>query len=128
MRVPADILGGRRLPAVGDAAYGGLGRGYRQPLVLPCDAGHVTNYPVRIEGPAELTLNIATALADADGVDLIASDQPVTVDEIRVALNVTVNGAFDDVADAVASIRGRMPTGVSIEILGGHGVAGVAAP
>jgi hypothetical protein len=88
----------------------------------------VTNYRVKIEGPAELTLSIATALADADGVDLIASDQPVTVDTTRVALNVTVNGAFDDVADAVASIRGGMPTGVSIEILGGDGVADVAAP
>jgi hypothetical protein len=88
----------------------------------------VTNYRVRIEGPAELALSIATALADADGVDLVASDQPVTVDATRVALNVTVDGAFDDVADAVASIRGRIPTGVSIEIVGGNGVADVAAP
>jgi hypothetical protein len=88
----------------------------------------VTNYRVRIEGPAEFTLSVAKALADADGVDLIASDQPVTVDESRVALNVTINGAFDDVADAVASIRAGMPTGVSMEILGGNGVADVAAP
>jgi hypothetical protein len=83
----------------------------------------VTNYRVRIEGPAEFTLSVAKALADADGVDLIASDQPVAVDETRFALKVTINGAFDDVADAVASIRGGMPTGVSMEILGGNGVA-----
>jgi hypothetical protein len=88
----------------------------------------VTNYRVRIEGPVELTLTVVTALADADGVDLIASDRPVTVDETRVALHVTVNGAFDDVADAVASIRGGMPTGISIEILGGHGTADVTGP
>jgi hypothetical protein len=88
----------------------------------------VTNYRVRIDGPAELTLGIATALADAAGVDLIASDQPVTVDETRVALNVTVNAAFDDLADAVATIRAGMPTGVFIEILGGDGVADVTAP
>lgn len=83
------------------------------------DAGDVTNYRVRFEGPAALTLSVATALADADGVELMASDQPVTVDESTVALNVTVEGTFDAVADAVASIRDGMPTGASVEILGG---------
>jgi hypothetical protein len=79
----------------------------------------VTNYRVRFEGPAALTLRVATALADADGVDLISSDQPVTLDDTMVALNVTVEGAFDAVADAVASIRGEMPSGASIAIVGG---------
>jgi len=79
----------------------------------------VTNYRVRFEGPAALTLRVATALADADGVELISSDQPVTLDEHIVALTVTVEGAFDAVADAVASIRGGMPTEASIEISGG---------
>ena len=43
-------------------------------------------------------------LADADGVELTSSDQPVTRNESMVALDVTVEGAFDAVADAVASI------------------------
>ena len=79
----------------------------------------MTNYRVRFEGPASLTLRVATALADADGVELVSSDQPVALDESKVALNVTVEGAFDAVADAVASVRGEMPSDASIEITGG---------
>ncbi len=79
----------------------------------------MTVYRVSFQGPAALTVRVATALADADGVELISSDQPVVLDENMVALNVTVEGAFDAVADAVAGIRGGMPTGVSIEITSG---------
>lgn len=79
----------------------------------------VTNYRVRFEGPAALTLHVATALADADGIELISSDQPVTLDGSTVALNVTVEGAFDAVADAVTRIRGEVPPGASIEITDG---------
>jgi hypothetical protein len=78
----------------------------------------VTSYRVRLEGPAAVTLTVATALADADGVELISSAPPVTVNESMVALEVTVEGAFDAVADAVASIRDSLPTGASIEITG----------
>ncbi len=79
----------------------------------------MSNYRVRFEGPAALAISVATALADADGVELISSDQPVPLDENIVALNVTVEGAFDAVADAVASIRGGLPTEASIEISSG---------
>lgn len=78
----------------------------------------MTSYRVRLEGPAAVTLSVATALADADGVELISSAQPVTVNEGMLALEVTVEGAFDAVADAVASIRDSLPTGASIEITG----------
>ena len=78
----------------------------------------MTSYRVRLEGPAAVTLSVATALADADGVELISSAQPVTVNEGVLALEVTVEGAFDAVADAVASIRDSLPTGASIEITG----------
>jgi len=79
----------------------------------------VTQYRVRFEGPAALALRVATALADADGVELISSDQPATLDDTMVALNVTVEGTFDDVADAVASIHGEIPSSASLEITGG---------
>ncbi len=79
----------------------------------------MANFRVKFEGPAALALRVATALADADGVELISSDQPVTLDDSMVALNVTVEGAFEAVADAVASIRGEIPSGASIEITGG---------
>ena len=89
---------------------------FRLPPRLTCDAGNVSNYRVRFEGPAALAISVATALADADGVELISSDQPVALEENIVALNVTVEGAFDAVADAVARIRGGLPTEASIEI------------
>jgi hypothetical protein len=79
----------------------------------------VTSYRARFEGPAALALRVARALADADGVDLTASDQPVTLEDGRVALEVTVEGPFDFVADAVARVRGELPSGASIEITGG---------
>ena len=79
----------------------------------------MSNYRVRFEGPAAFALSVATALAEAEGVELTSSDQPVTLDGNIVALIVTVEGAFDAVADAVASIRGGMPTEASIEISSG---------
>ena len=100
-------------------ATGRWARSYRLSVEPTCDAGDVANYRVRFEGPAALGLRVATALADADGVDLISSDQPVTLDNSMVALNVMVEGAFDAVADAVASIRGEMPSGASIEMTSG---------
>ena len=89
-----------------------------RPLGLTCDAGGVSSYRVRFEGPAAVALSVATAIADAEGVELISSDQPVTLGANIVALIVTVEGAFDAVADAVASIRGGMPAEASIEISG----------
>ena len=78
----------------------------------------MTLYRVRFEGPSALTLRVATALADANGVELISSDQPVSVAEGKVALNVAVEGAFDAVADAVAKIRGDLPSDAAVEITG----------
>jgi hypothetical protein len=77
----------------------------------------VPHYRIRLEGPAALTLKVATALADAEGVELIASDQPSAGDESTVVLDVTVEGPFDAVADAVAALRAGMPADGSIEIL-----------
>jgi hypothetical protein len=83
-----------------------------------CNAGGVTSYRVGFEGPSALTLRVATALAEAEGVELISSDQPHNLAEGRVALHVVVEAAFDAVADAVAKIRGDLPADASIEIIG----------
>jgi hypothetical protein len=79
----------------------------------------VTNYRVRFEGPAALVLRLATALADADGVELTSSEKPVSLDDGMVALEVTVQGEFDAVADAVAGIRSGLPSGASIGLTDG---------
>ena len=76
----------------------------------------MSSYRVRFEGPATLTLSVATSLADAEGVELVSSEQPTALDGSTVALDVMVEGSFDAVADAVASIRGDIPTGASIEM------------
>jgi hypothetical protein len=88
-------------------------------VAVPCDAVAVTNHRVRYEGPAAHALRIATALADADGVELISSDEPVPLDAGTVELIVTVKSGFDAVADAVADIRRDMPPGASIELTDG---------
>jgi hypothetical protein len=83
------------------------------------DAVGVTFYRVRYEGPAALAMRVATELADADGVDLQSSDTPTTLAEGSVQLAVTVDGAPDDVLDAVGAVRGWLPPDASIQISSG---------
>ena len=84
-----------------------------------CDASDVTSFRVRFEGPVALVVDVATALAEAEGVELTSSDQPITVDEGVVALDLTVEGAFDAVSVAVAGIREGLPAEASIDVAGG---------
>lgn len=76
----------------------------------------VTVHRIRFEGPAALAVGVATALADADGVELVSSEPPSILDDGRVGLDVAVEGAPDAVAAAAASLRGRLPDGASIEV------------
>jgi hypothetical protein len=80
------------------------------------NAGDVTVYKIRFEGPTALATGVATALADAEGVELTASKRPSILDDDNVELNVTVEGESDAVAAAVASIGRGLPHGASIEI------------
>jgi hypothetical protein len=83
-----------------------------------CDAGAVTIYRIRFEGPAALAVRVATALADADGVDLTHSGQPKILDENTVELDLSVQGTGDAVAVAVSSISDELPDGASLAIAG----------
>jgi hypothetical protein len=76
----------------------------------------VTVYKIRFEGPAALAVGVATALADADGVDLTSSSPPSAVGEHTVELKLSAEGPRDAVTAAVSSIRGGLPDGASIEI------------
>jgi hypothetical protein len=76
----------------------------------------VTVYKITFEGPAELAVGVATALADADGVELTSSKQPSILDETKVELNVSVEGNRDAVTAAISSIRDELPKGATIEI------------
>ena len=77
----------------------------------------VTTYRVRFEGPVELALRVATALADADGVDLTSSEAPTPKASGLVGLDVTVDGLPDDVIAAVGGVRGWLPDEATIEIV-----------
>jgi hypothetical protein len=61
-------------------------------------------------------MGVATALADADGVDLTSSSQPSIVDGNTVELTFAVDGAHDDIAAALSTISDDLPRGASIEI------------
>ena len=76
----------------------------------------VTIYRVVFEGPASLAVSVATALADAEGVELISSDPLAVVDDHTVRLALAVEGALESVTEAVASISDGMPTGAAIEL------------
>ncbi len=74
-------------------------------------------YRVRFEGAAALAVRVATALAEADGVELTSSEPPSHRDDNTVELDLAVEGALDAIIAAVSSIRSGMPKGASIEIV-----------
>jgi hypothetical protein len=76
----------------------------------------VTVYRITFEGPAALALGVATMLADADGIELTSAEPPSVVDADTVKLGLAVEGTPDSVAGAIASIRGGLPAGASIEV------------
>ena len=63
-----------------------------------------------------MTVRVATAVADADGVELLSSEPPSLVDAGTVALEMAVEGDADSVSRAVAMLRDDLPVGASIEI------------
>ena len=79
----------------------------------------MASYRVRFEGPSTLALDVATELADAHGIDLVSSDQPSLLGNGTVALTVVVEAGDDDILDAVANIRKRLPEGSSLTMLAG---------
>jgi hypothetical protein len=76
----------------------------------------VTVYRIVFEGPASLAVGVATALADAEGVELTSSEPPFVVDGDRVRLGLAVQGALQAVSDAVGIVRDGLPTGATIEV------------
>jgi hypothetical protein len=76
----------------------------------------VTSYRVRFEGPAPLALQTATALADADGVDLVSSEPASTIGERGVRLEVHVEATLHAVTEALVDIRRGLPADASIAL------------
>ena len=76
----------------------------------------MATYAVRFEGPGTLALDVVTRLADADGVDLVASETPAAVGDGAVTLDVTVEGDDAAVFAAVGSIDAILPAGATVAV------------
>ena len=78
----------------------------------------VTTHTVRYEGPSSLAVQVATLLADADGIDLTSAEkqEPAGGSGDTVLLTLTVEATTGDVAAAVGSISGGLPDGARITV------------
>jgi hypothetical protein len=81
-----------------------------------CDAAAVAHYHVKIKAPVAVALPTVTALADADGVDLVSSEPPSSIGDHLVELDVTVEGRLAAVTDAIADIAAGLPSDATISI------------
>lgn len=81
----------------------------------------MTVHRITYEGPASLAMGAATAVADADGVELKSANPPEPLDgqPDRVRLALTVEGSPDDVAGAVLAVGDRLPPDATISLADG---------
>ncbi len=63
-----------------------------------------------------MALTVATAIADADGVDLTSSEPPTALADGKVRLDFSVQGSDESVAVAVDEIGLSIPVDSSIEL------------
>jgi hypothetical protein len=76
----------------------------------------VNEHRIRFEGAAAAALTVATAIADADGVDLTSSEPPAPLADGRVRLDLSVRGPSESIVAAVDELGRGLPAGSSIEI------------
>ena len=76
----------------------------------------VNEHRIRFEGASSAALTVATAIADADGIDLTSSEPPVAVADGTVRLAFTVQGSSESIVAAVDEIGRTLPDDSSIEL------------
>ena len=76
----------------------------------------MTVYRVRLEAPTTLALQTVTALADADGVDLVSSGHPSRHGDDVVELLVEVDATRAAADTAIRDISAGLPDGASISL------------
>jgi hypothetical protein len=78
----------------------------------------VAVHRISYEGPAALALQVAPLLADAEGIELKASQPPERRDDPAgtVVLGLTVEGTTDAVTDAIRLIQDGLPPEATIEV------------
>lgn len=76
----------------------------------------VNEHRIRFEGASAAALTVATAIADADGVDLTSSEPPTALADGKVRLDLSVRGSSESIAAALEEIGLSLPVGSSIEL------------
>jgi hypothetical protein len=81
----------------------------------------MATHRITYRGPASLAVPTATQLADAEGVDLTASEPPqrMGADGQDVVLVVTLDGLAETVQAAVARVGAALPAGATLTVDGG---------
>jgi hypothetical protein len=78
----------------------------------------VTTHKVTYEGPATLAVEVARALADADGIELTGATEPEQRGDV-VVLALTIEATADMVVAAVHGIGEGLPDGATITVVSG---------
>lgn len=78
----------------------------------------MTAHRITYEGPVEFAMEAATALADAEGVELRSANRPEPFDgqPDRVRLALSVEGDPADVVAAVRAVGGGLPAGAGLAL------------
>ena len=76
----------------------------------------MNEHRIRFEGSAAAAVEIATAIADADGVDLTSSAPPTALADGRVHLELTVQGPLEVIEAAVEEVAARLPVDSTITV------------
>ena len=79
----------------------------------------MTSHQVRYEGPSALAVQVATLLADADGIDLKSAERREQADGPgETVLVLTIDGTTEAVTAAVGSIEAQLPSEARITVDG----------
>ena len=76
----------------------------------------VNEHRIRFEGAAASALTVATAIADADEVDLTSSESPSALGDGRVRLDLSVTGPTASITTALDEIRATLPPDSTITL------------
>ncbi len=77
----------------------------------------MTRHQVRYEGPSALAVQVATLLADAEGIDLMSAERQDTDGSNETVLVLTIDGTTEAVTAAVGSIGTGLPEAARITVV-----------
>jgi hypothetical protein len=76
----------------------------------------VTSFRISYVGPRSFAVRAATLLAEADGIELTASEPPANRDDDSVLLSLSVEATQQAVDDALRDIAALLPPGAAMRV------------